>query len=361
MLETALLDLVPEAQERVFASLADPVVVSDQRGRIVGLNPAASRALGVEAEVVIGRNLDEALPALAGLGETASALATQRTTLRIPTSGGEREFEVQVSPLSARRHGIGGRLMVLHDVTERREVEKLRQDLVNTLVHDLRNPLTIVRASTDLLSIDERVPGHVRELVEPARLATRRLLDLVSRLLEVHTLQSGRVPLERSHVHLEALVAEAVEMQAPLARGKEQKLVADVEAALPTLFVDRELLSRVLQNLIGNAIKFTGPGEIRIAARSLPGLMVEVRVEDAGPGIPNEIKARLFREFARGSQPARGTGLGLAFCHGAITAHGGTIDARSDPSRGTTLAFRLPLTPPTGTDSGSRGAGRSSP
>jgi PAS domain S-box-containing protein len=346
MLESALLDLVPEAQERVFASLADPIVVSDDRGRVVALNPAAESALGVAAATAIGRFVFDVLPAVARLTEGHPLEEAFRTSFSLGAEGSERHFEARVTPLSPRRGQVAGRLVVLQDVTERREVERLREDLVNTLVHDLRNPLTVVRASTDLLSIDESVGQRVHELIEPARLATRRLLDLVSRLLEVHTLQSGRLPLERSRVEMGALIGEAIEMQAPLARGKDQRLLVDVESGLPPLFVDRELVGRVLQNLIGNAIKFTGPGEIRIAARAIPGPALQVSVHDDGPGIPPDIQARLFREFARGKQSGRGTGLGLAFCHSAITAHGGSIVADGDPGRGTTLAFRLPTTPP---------------
>lgn len=346
MLESALMDLVPEAQERVFASLADPVVVVDDRSRVVALNPAAETALGVAADVAIGRLVSEVLPALASLTEGHPLGEAFQASFSLGAEGSERVFEARVTPLSPRRAQVGGRLVVLQDVTERRQVERLREDLVNTLVHDLRNPLTVVRASTDLLSIDEKAGPRVRELIEPARLATRRLLDLVSRLLEVHTLQSGRLPLERSRVQVEALIAEAVEMQAPLARGKDQQLTVEIEGALPLLHVDRELVARVLQNLIGNAIKFTGAGRIRIAARAVDGPSLQVSVHDDGPGIPHELQARLFREFARGPQAGRGTGLGLAFCHSAITAHGGSISADSDPGRGTTLAFRLPVTLP---------------
>lgn len=347
MLESALLDLVPEAQEHVFASLADPVVVVDNRRRVVALNPAAETALGVAATQAIGRTVSQVLPALARLTEGHRLEESFQASFSLGGDGSERQFEARVTPLSPRRGQVGGRLVVLQDVTERRQVEKLREDLVNTLVHDLRNPLTVVRAATDLLSIDEKAGQRVRDLIEPARLATRRLLDLVSRLLEVHSLQSGRLPLERSRVHVEALIAEAVEMQAPLARGRDQRLAVAIEPGLPPLDVDRELLARVLQNLIGNAIKFTGAGEIRIAARALDDGALQVSVHDDGPGIPHELQARLFREFARGSQAGRGTGLGLAFCHSAITAHGGSIHADSDPGRGTTLAFRLPVvTPP---------------
>jgi PAS domain S-box-containing protein len=345
MLESALLDLVPEAQERVFASLSDPVVVSDDRNRIVALNPAAASALGVTAASGIGRSVSEILPSLARLTEGHALGEAYAASFSLGAEGSERHFDARVTPLSPRRRQVGGRLIVLQDVTERRQLERLREALVNTLVHDLRNPLTVVSASLDLLAVDDPGASSTRELIEPARLATRRLLDLVSRLLEVHTLQGGRFPLERSPLRVEGLIAEAVEMQAPLARSRQQSLVVDVAPELPALSADRELLGRVLQNLIGNAIKFTGPGKIRIMARA-EGPVLQVSVHDDGPGIPSELQGRLFREFARGNQAERGTGLGLAFCRGAVIAHGGTIAADSEPGRGTTVVFRLPLTPP---------------
>ncbi len=344
MLKSGLMDLVPEAQQRVIASLADPVVVSDGRNRVVAMNPAAESALDVSAAAAIGRFVPEALPALAPLTEGRALEAALLTSFSLGPEGSERHFDARVTPLSPGR-GVAGRLIVLHDVTERRHVESLRADLVRTLVHDLRNPLTVIRASVDLLAADGAASPRTQELVEPARLATQRLLDLASRLLEVQALQRGRVALERSPVDVAALIGEAVEMQEPLASAKGQRLVIAAAADLPPLLVDRELIGRVLQNLIGNAIKFTGPGEIRVAAHRADAESVAVRVEDQGPGIAPEVRDRLFGEFVRGNVADRGSGLGLAFCRGAIEAHGGSITADSEPCRGTSFEFRLPAAP----------------
>jgi signal transduction histidine kinase len=217
---------------------------------------------------------------------------------------------------------------------------------VGTLVHDLRNPLTVVRAAVDLIEME--APGvhggaHGKELLAAARQASDRLLELVRALLDVHGLESRRMPLARARAELGSLVAEAVGMQGPLARARQLQLVTEVPADLPAVSVDAALISRVLQNLLGNAIKFTpAGGAVRVSARR-EGQEVAVSVSDDGAGVPPELLPRLFQAFAHGDHLERGSGLGLAFCRLAVEAHGGRIGVESEPGRGSTFTFTLPV------------------
>jgi signal transduction histidine kinase/DNA-binding response OmpR family regulator len=246
-----------------------------------------------------------------------------------------------------------GWLVVLRDVTEERTVERLREDMTRTMVHDLRNPLTSIVSSFGLLYSGAfgEIPAQQREILDMAERNARRMRELVNSILDVSRLESGRMPVEWQAFSLPALVQEALEMQAALAGEKAIRLVTNVPPDLPAAWADKSLIGRVLQNLVGNALKFTPPeGVIRVTAKREDSTLL-VAVSDSGPGIPPEIQTRLFQKFVTGRQEGRGSGLGLAFCKLAIEAHGGKIwvesqSASSDgAAHGTTFTFTLGTEP----------------
>jgi signal transduction histidine kinase len=173
------------------------------------------------------------------------------------------------------------------------------------------------------------------------------MLELVNSILDVSRLESGRMPLNRAKVEMDHLIAEMLRAQSPLAVSKGLSLESDAPPTLPPAWVDAELIGRVLQNLVGNAIKFTpSGGVIRLGVKSDASsghAMLLVSVCDNGPGIPDEIKGRLFQRFVSGRQQEHGSGLGLAFCKVAVEAHGGRIWVESAPGQGTTFTFSLPI------------------
>ena len=259
-----------------------------------------------------------------------------------------------------------GRLLVLRDVTEARALEKTREDLTRTMVHDLRNPLTAIFGALQFLNLTD---GNLSEdqisMLEVARSSTQGMLELVNNILDVSQLEGGRLRLVRKPVALADLISEALRAQSPLAADKGLHLDSDVPSELAPVWADAKLIGRVLQNLIDNAIKFTpNGGSVRIAVgvagedclRPEDGQLVKttclrVSVSDSGPGIPPELQGRLFQKFVTGRQAGRGSGLGLAFCKLVVEAHGGQIwvdpDAPlgSDPGQGATFHFTLPIAP----------------
>jgi signal transduction histidine kinase len=176
-----------------------------------------------------------------------------------------------------------------------------------------------------------------------------KMQELANRILEIGQLERQQVPLNRVPIEMAHLISEALKLQTPLASAKGLRLESDVPPDLPPAWADAELIGRVLQNLLDNACKFTPPGGVvRVAARvgeseGRPALFVSVA--DTGPGIPDEIRARLFEKFVRGRQVGLGSGLGLAFCKLAVEAHGGRITVDSSPERRTTFTFSLPVAP----------------
>ncbi len=248
-----------------------------------------------------------------------------------------------------------GRLLVLRDVTEERSLEKMRKDLTRTMVHDLRNPLTSLSMALQLLDepyADNLLPNQ-RVMLEIALDSSQRILRLVDNILDVNQLESGRMPLQRTPILLPDLVAGTLHTQSLLAAQKGLHLESDVSPTLPVAWADAQLMERVLENLVGNAVKFTpGGGLVKVTARTAyqkgdgpdtRASEVYISVTDNGPGIPPELQSRLFQKFVSGPHHESGSGLGLAFCKLAVEAHGGRIWAESESDQGTTFTFTLPV------------------
>ncbi len=243
-----------------------------------------------------------------------------------------------------------GRLLVLRDVTEERIVEGMREDLIHAMVHDLRNPLTAIYGSLSFLNdivADSLSDGH-RQLWDIARENTDSMLKLIKAILDISRLESRQMPLNPSMISLGELIASVKSSQLPLAVEKEITLESDWPANLPPAWGDLELLERVLQNLVGNALKFTPiNGTIRITVQDETAERSKflISVSDTGPGIPPDVRERLFQKFVTGQQEGRGSGLGLAFCRMVLESHGEQIWVESTSEEGTTFAFTLPLPP----------------
>jgi signal transduction histidine kinase len=284
-----------------------------------------------------------------------AALAEIRRVENRHAGPGEGEAEVDVRvlrwlslPVFAGSELLG-RLVVLRDVTEERSLEQMREDLTHAMVHDLRSPLTGILGSVEYLerSLAAHLTPQQRQVVDIARSNTQRMLKLVSAILDISRLESGRLPLERSPIALADLVGEAITAHLPLVAQKGQTLQHDVPATLPLAWADAGLYERVMQNLLGNATKFTPAGG-SICVRSWldaekPRLVVSV--SDSGPGIPAELFEQVFEKFATGGREESGSGLGLTFCKMVVEAHGQRIWVENAPDGGAIFTFTLPLLP----------------
>lgn len=234
----------------------------------------------------------------------------------------------------------------LERYAERRAVEHMREAMIHTMVHDLRNPLGVIYTSLQFLSGEAKtlLSPDYQQVLDIASSNAKKMHNLINSILDVSRLESGRMPLNYTPVLLYELVAQTLQEQRPLAKEKALHLENDVPSTLPIVQMDGNLIGRVLQNLIGNAIKFTPPeGTIRVAARTLEDHTLAVEVSDTGPGIPQEIQSRLFQKFVTGKHKARGSGLGLAFCKLVVEAHNGHIEVDSALGQGSTFTFTLPV------------------
>jgi signal transduction histidine kinase len=241
-----------------------------------------------------------------------------------------------------------GRLIVLRDMTEEYALERLREDMTHTMVHDLRNPLTGIVAALHMLldGFMGDLRPEQRQVLSIAQSSSDRMMQLVNAILDVNRLESGRMPVNLTAVRVSDLLREVLSAQTTIAREKNLQLASDLPPDLPPVQADVALIQRVLQNLIGNAIKFTPErGSIHVAARvwaeSANPPMIWMTIGDTGPGIPLEIQSQLFQKFVTGGQQEHGSGLGLAFCKLAVEAHGQRIWVESTAGVGTTFTFTL--------------------
>jgi two-component system sensor histidine kinase KdpD len=224
------------------------------------------------------------------------------------------------------------------------ETEQLRNSLLSSVSHDLRTPLaTIAGTATSLY--DAATP-QTRPLLKSLAEESQRLTRLVDNLLDMARLDSGSVLLNRQWQVLEELVGVSLAQLEQDAKGRTLRV--DIPADLPLLFVDGDLMSQVLVNLVENAIRYTPPtATIEIIAFFGRG-RVTIRVVDNGPGLPPGSEARIFEKFVRGTTATadgrRGVGLGLAICSSIILAHGGEIRAGNRPGGGAEFTITLPCT-----------------
>jgi signal transduction histidine kinase len=226
--------------------------------------------------------------------------------------------------------------------------QRLRDDLTHLMVHDLRNPLTSILSALSLLMT--RFDGRSAEqerLIGLANRGAQQLLKLVNAILDTTRLENGQLPLKREPLSVVALVEDVIHSQMALAEEKGLYLEKELPAGLPVVSADGDLLGRLLQNLVGNAIKFTPRGgSIWIGANPTPDDgrdRVTLFVRDTGPGVPLELQNHLFQKFVTGGQAGHGSGLGLAFCRLAAEAHGGRAWLESEPGKGATFYVSLPL------------------
>ena len=222
------------------------------------------------------------------------------------------------------------------------ELEKLRDDMRNMIVHDLRTPLTAVIAGVEMLGSCGTLDATQRELMTIATSGGKTLLGMINDLLDVEKMESGKTRLDLDGLSGASLVTSAVEQVTSLANEARTVIVVDIATDLPRFAGDEKKLNRTLVNLIANAIKFTAAGTVTITA-SATGEHVCFSVRDTGYGIAPEALERIFEKFGQLDSRKVGTGLGLAFCKLAVEAHGGRISVESTPGVGSTFAFTIPL------------------
>jgi PAS domain S-box-containing protein len=340
--------------------LPDGLVVADEHGHVVCFNAAAERITAVRAADALGQRLEKALPLedLEGrrwwqltdpYGGLAIRVRQPERNLLLP---GGREVLVTARYVRARPTGPVRRVVVgLRDTEARRRTERSHAELIATVAHELRSPLTSVKGFTaTLLAKWERFTDDQKRLMlETVDADADRVTRLIAELLDISRIDSGRLELRRQPVDMGAAVGRHI--QAYVAAGlPADRFLLRIEQPLPDLWADPDKIDQVLSNLLENAVRH-GEGTVTIdvtptaSPREGEDTGTSVTVSDEGPGIPEESMNRVFTRFWRGSKRG-GTGLGLYIVKGIVEVHGGTITVGRAPGGGAEFRFTLPVSAP---------------
>jgi PAS domain S-box-containing protein len=334
----------------LFDDSVDPIFVTGWDGKIHEANRQAALISGYTSKQLQGMLIDKLHDVTRGdktvsidklkAGETMSYEAVLKSS-----TGHAIPIQVQVRRVVFEE--AESLQWLMRDITERKDLDTLREDMLSMIYHDLRSPLANIVSGLDVLTT--LYPGQENEnlqsVVTIARRSTDRIQRLISSLLDINRLESGQAILSQQRVVVTMLAEEVMDAVLPMVESRHQTLTNNLPEKLPPVWVDVDMIRRVLINLMENASKFTQPeGKIELGAKR-DGEWLQMWVQDNGPGIPFTDQERIFEKFTRlkteGS--ATGLGVGLAFCRLAVEGHGGKIWVESSSGQGAKFNLTLPF------------------
>jgi PAS domain S-box-containing protein len=353
--------------ENLVDNAGDAIISTDVADRILTWNHGAEVIFGYSKEETVGQSLTILLPSHRA-GELEEIRDKVRLTgvirnlevRRIKKDGIIIEASLAVSPIRDKDDNVIGFLHLARDVTEKKryeqrlkELDKMKSAFVSNVSHELRTPLTAIKASAD--NMLDRLIGDLngKQVGYLTRIKSNsdRLARLINDLLDLSTIEAGKIDLRPTNLPLVTLVKEAAESLKPVAAEKLINLT--VMSADPGViaWADRDKVIQVLMNLIGNALKFTPTrGKVTIAVAKNSAAWMQISVTDTGPGIPAEEVNKVFGRFYQigqaGTPKTQGTGLGLAISKALVEMHGGKIWVESEAGKGSTFSFTLPAEQP---------------
>ena len=358
------LDTVRESEERVNTILETAqgaFVAVDFKGHITDWNTQAQKMLGWSRAEILGEPLTTLVPerfrgpvgqALHDFNRTGVADFVDARFERLLLTKDGRELPVSVR-IGLINHGkLKFFSAFLYDISEAKKVERMKSEFISTASHELRTPLTAIYASLDMLhsGMGGELPADARELIGISLKSAERLVRLVNDVLDVEKIESRSMAYYRVPQPLLPLVEQAITATQSYADQYQVQFELNAGAESAVVSVDADRIIQVIVNLLSNAAKFSpaGGAVVQVNVRQLPG-SVRVSVMDAGSGVPEAFRDRIFQRFAQVDASDRrqkgGTGLGLNICKSIIEEHQGTIDFVSEAGKGCEFYFDLPLAP----------------
>jgi len=331
------------------------IAVTDLNGDLVYVNPKFSVITGYSSQEVIGKNPrilksgDKTPGEYKALWDAIAAGKEWRGEFLNKKKNGEIYWEfASISTIRNQEGRPINYLKVAEDVTERKNIERLKDEFVNTVSHELRTPLTAIKESISIVfdgSAGE-LNSEQKDFLDTAKRNVDRLARLINDVLDFQKLQAGRVQFNFQAANINDVVKEVKDTMAPLVRNKGLGFNFELIENPPPLLMDKDKIIQVLTNLVNNAIKFTEKGSITIST-SQNNNTVGVTVADTGPGIKSDDIPKLFRQFAQldigVARKTGSTGLGLAISKEIIEAHKGKIWIESEFGKGSKFCFLLPI------------------
>jgi two-component system phosphate regulon sensor histidine kinase PhoR len=340
-------EAVLEERERLKATVdasSSGIVALSGDGSISFFNTAA-RELLRPGTIASGMPLARAVrdhEIIAAVERTQSE--QRRATITVEYGPDRRQLQVDIDPLQP--GGGWSTLLVLHDLSDIRRIERTRREFVSNVSHELRTPLASIRAAVETLEDGAlRDREAARSFLASIHTEVDRMTLMVEELLELSKIESGAMPLNLQPVDVAQVVEAAVERVLPQADRKGLTLRSSPPPDLPSLLGDTSRLEQAMVNLLQNAIRFTEPGGLVEVKLSADSAKVTVAVQDSGPGISKSHLPHIFERFYKAdrARSGEGIGLGLAIVKHTVQAHGGSVFVESEVGRGSTFGFTLPL------------------
>ncbi len=363
-----LKEVLGAEESKLFAmisNMSDGVFMVDQNNQLTLINNTAKEILGLKVtqptifDVISSLSHDFDFSA-----KIEEALTQNKTIEEKDLQLGNKSVQVVITPVlmpnEDQKNIVLGATITLHDITAEKALAKLKEEFTSSIVHELRSPLTALKAGSELMLTekDKLDEAQQTKLIEIIHEQSDRMLSDINSLLDAAKLESGHFTVFQKGVNITDILQQSAELFAAAAKKKQITISFDIDPNLPRGFFDANRITQVLNNLISNSLKFTpAGGSIIIHARKYfneylpktktnPGILIAV--SDTGIGIPKEKQGLLFSKFAQIENlgyihGAGGTGLGLYICKGIIEAHGGNIFLQSIPNHGTTVSFTLPI------------------
>lgn len=357
-------------------SMADGVFMVDTRNRLLVINPEAKNILGItKTQPSIFDVLDSLSSKIDLRTKIEESLRMDKLIIEDQLKLASKVLRVLISPVKDQANQALGAVVLFHDITQEKALEKLREDFTSMMVHELRSPLTGIRSIANLLR-EEKIKKEQKkyqEFIDLIVTNSASMLDLVNDLLDVAKLESGKFQVLKKPTNIPNLIHTKVASFKSQADENHIKLIENIGNDLPEVTCDENKIGQVLNNFLSNSIKFAPNGKLTISAFTIkpgedmltkvtslgmiwPGMKGDVKfdqpqailaVTDTGVGIPADQLDKLFNKFTQLEQGAisekKGTGLGLVISKGIVDAHGGKIGVFSSPGQGTTFYFNLPL------------------
>ncbi|HEY1719959.1 MAG TPA: CHASE3 domain-containing protein [Magnetospirillaceae bacterium] len=342
----------------IFDNTLDGIITINESGSIESFNPAAEAIFGHRTADILGRNVKILMPE-PYRGAHDSYIRNYRLTGEKKVIGHRRELEGLRADgstfpieLSINEFWSGGRRLfvgVVRDISERRQVERMKSEFISTVSHELRTPLTSIAGSLGLLAgaAAGELPDRAKRLVDIANKNSERLVRLVNDILDLDKIESGRMKFNFAPVALRPLLETCIEANRAYAANLNVRFVLDPASEDGTVSGDTDRLNQVFTNLLSNAAKFSPSGDqvdIRVELRSN---MLRTLVIDHGPGIPDEFRSVIFQKFAQADSKDNrrkgGTGLGLSIARSIVEKHGGAVGFESQSGAGSTFYVDLPI------------------
>ncbi|PNJ95048.1 transcriptional regulator [Cylindrospermopsis raciborskii C04] len=352
---------ISENRFEAILSIADDAIISiDINQQITLFNQGAEKIFGYSAGEVLGQKLDLLLPTrfaqehrnhVYKFGKSsahARRMGERQEIFGCRKDGSEFPAEASISKLDLGQESVY--TVILRDITERKQVEKMKDEFVSVVSHELRTPLTSIHGSLGMLTsgLLSSTSEQGKRLLQIATDSTERLVRLINDILDIERIESGKVKMERENCDLRDLINSAINIMQPLADKAGVSLsIHNSNSSSIQLWADPDRIIQTLTNLFSNAIKFSEPGSTVYLMTELQKDQVLVTVQDTGRGIPEDKLESIFERFQQvdssDSRNHDGTGLGLAICKSIVQQHGGKIWVKSILDEGSSFYFTLPI------------------